>query len=305
MGTSGTHALGRAEPLRRVLLYGLLGALILGIVTALLLAWLESAHGRELVRTQLEKAIGGGMAGSLEVAALEEIGFRHLRARGVTFRDPDGKPAIEVDRVRIAYDPMQVFGGALGFERADIDGCHVRVHEGKDSKVNMDKLFASKEPKKKEPGEEEKKKDGRDIDLRLMNTAGCTLDIGGGSLPELRMTKLEGVMRVRVLADGKVELRFDNYRGDFEKGLPTGRLLFREVAGWVEPGQAKLLHFDGTGKSEGAPVDFRLDILREPKKRVKIDAKFPTLSANAVRALAVAGFTSFSDTLEFNVEPGT
>jgi hypothetical protein len=112
-------------------------------------------------------------------------------------------------------------------------------------------------------------------------------------------------MRVHVLRDGKVQLHFDGYRGTFDKGLPTGTLAFHDVKGWVEPGTPKLLHFDGSGRSEGSPVDFRLDILREPKKRVKIDAKFPTLTANAVRALAVEGFTSFSDTLELDVQPGT
>lgn len=296
--------LGGAERARRVLLYGLLAALTLGIGVVLLLTWLESEPGRAFVRDKLTSAIGGGMAGSLEIESLEEIGFHHVRARGVTFRDPDGQPAIAVQRVRVEFDPLQVFGDVYGFERADIDGCHVRVHEGEDRKVNMDKLFASNKPEKKEPSEEEKKSE-KEIDLRGMSTSACTLEIGGGSLPGLRMKELRGVMRVRVRGDGKVELRFDDYRGTFDKGLPTGTLAFREVKGWVEPGQPKLLHFDGTGRSEGAPVDFTLDIVREPKKRVKIDAKFPTLSANAIRALAVAGFTSFSDTLELNVEPGT
>ncbi len=298
------QSIERVEPVRRVLLYALLSALVVGLGAVLLLAWLESARGREFLRARLASAISGSMAGTMEVAALEEVGFRKVRARGVTFRDPDGQPAIEVDRVVVTYDPLQIFGSRYGFERADIDGCHVRVHEGKDGEVNMDKLFASKTPKKKEPGTEEQKEES-EIDLRGMNTSGCTLDIGGGSLPGLRMKDLTGIMRVRVLPDGKAKLAFDDYRGTFEKGLPTGTLVFREVRGWVEPGMPKLLHFDGAGRSEGSPVTYTLDILREPKKRVKIDAKFPTLSANALRTLAVAGFAAFSDTLDIDVHPGS
>ena len=49
-------------------------------------------------------------------------------------------------------------------------------------------------------------------------------------------------------------------------------------------------------------VAFSLAIATEPKKRVKIDAKFPELSAGAARAMFVSAYTSFSPTIELNVD---
>jgi hypothetical protein len=290
--------------MRRLLLFLIGISLVVGLLCIAGLQWLESEAGRAFVRDRVVAAIGGGMAGTFEIQSIEELSLHRVRARGVTFRDPGGKPAIEVTETVVDFAPSQLWSGPYGFSRADIDGCRVHVTEDEQGKINMERTFASK--KKKDEGDDDpaKKKDGREVDLRSMITSGCTLIIGGGSLPSLRMTELEGIMRVHIASDGKVGLRFDGYQGTFEKGLPTGVLKFREVAGHVDPGEAKLLHFDGKGRSEGAPVAFVLDILSKPKTRVKIDATFPELSANGLRAMAVAGFSKFSDTLEFDVHHG-
>lgn len=289
--------------MRRLLLFLIGTGLVVGLLCIAALQWIETDSGRAFVRDRVVSAIGGGMAGSFDIERIEELSLNRVHARGVTFRDPTGKPAIEVTEAVVDFELSQLWSGPYGFSRADIDGCRVHVTEDEQGKINIQRTFASK--KKPDEGDDApKKNDGREIDLRSMITSGCTLVVGGGSLPSLRMTELEGIMRVHIASDGKVALRFEGYDGTFEKGLPTGVLKFREVAGHVEPGEAKLLHFDGKGRSEGAPVEFVLDILTKPKTRVKIDATFPELSANGLRAMAVAGFSKFSDTLEFDVHHG-
>jgi hypothetical protein len=75
------------------------------------------------------------------------------------------------------------------------------------------------------------------------------------------------------------------------------------VKGHVETDQNRLLRFEGRGLSEGEPVSFALDILKNPKN-VKIDARFPRLSREAVATLAFSQYTRFTKHLELDVQPG-
>jgi hypothetical protein len=284
--------------LRRLAIAGTVLAGLSLVVVALAFC---TASGRAYVARGLCAAIGGGMAGKLEIGRISALGLSSLRAHDVVFRAPDGKPAIEVAQTTVDFDIVALISGAYGFRRADIDGCLVHVTEDAQGKVNMDETFKSRQPAKapKAPAD-----GGSAIDLRNMITSDCVLVIGGGSLPPLRLVDLTGIMRVYVAPEGKVELRFDDYRGRIVKGLPTGQLDFEAVAGQVQTQQKQLLSFKGRGRSEGAPVAFTLHIATKPKKRVTIDANFPELSANAVRAAFVSAYTGFSPSITMNVSAG-
>ena len=134
-----------------------------------------------------------------------------------------------------------------------------------------------------------------------MMTSDMVLVIGEGSLPHLRMENLRGTMRVHVLPDEEVELRFDEYSGDFVKGLPTGRLTFHDVKGKVQTEGRRLLRFEGQGQSEGAPVQFVLDIHTEPKTQVEIDAHFEERSAESASTRTFAAWTKFVPGLDLRL----
>jgi hypothetical protein len=185
-----------------------------------------------------------------------------------------------------------------------VKGGIVRVTEDARGRVNMEELFRARTPDKTDKTEGRPGKEGP-LDLRTMVTSDMTLAIFGGSLPRLRMQRLHGIMRIQALADGQVTLRFDEYRGHFVEGLPTGRLDFEDVKGHVDTDRRRLLRFAGRGRSEGEPVAFRLDIVTEPKTHVRIDARFPRLSRESLATLAFAGYTRFTKNLELNVEPGS
>lgn len=286
----------------------LLVLVVLGIVAFLAAtagaSVLGTAWGRDWVRERISRAISSGIMGRLEIESIDALSLSSLRARGVRIYAPNGEPAIEVERVKLDFELRDFYEGRYGWRRAEVEGCRVQVLEDARGEINMEQTFKGRPDPKKASSEGEKGQEQGKIELQNMVTSGCTLLIAGGDLPRLRMTDLRGIMRIEVLPDGPTQLRFDDYRGSFVEGLPTGELLFREVTGHVHTDQKQLLAFQGRGKSQGEPVSFTLAIDTKPKKRVKIDAVFPELTKASLRALAVEGFSAFSKTLELNIRHG-
>jgi hypothetical protein len=271
-------------------------ALVSGAAATLLF----SDWGREQVRRRVEREVSSGMMGTLRIESIDRIALPWVHARGVRIVAPDGVPAIDVREVRFALDLGALLDGRFAWHRAEIDGGIVRVLEDARGRVNMEETFRAR---KTGDGGGEPAKEGA-LDLRTMVTSGMTLVIGGGSLPDLRMENIHGIMRITTHRDESVTLRFDDYRGDFVKGLPTGRLDFEDVKGQVLTDKKRLLRFEGRGKSEGEPVAFTLDIHTEPKTLVEIDARFPRLSAESLATLGFAGYTKFTRELDLDVRHG-
>lgn len=274
------------------------------LATALLCTLLYTDWGHERVRKALNEGVSSGIAGRLEVAAIDELALGSVKARGIKIYAPDGKPAIEADSAVIDYDIAQLWSPVKGWARAEIEHCLVHVTEDPDGKINMEKTFASRKKgaeKEKKADQAQAKKDGGELDLRTMVTSDCKLIISGGSMPTLRMEELSGIMRVHVLPSGKTELRFDEYRGTFSDGLPTGKLVFQAVSGEVETEQARLLHFEGRGQTHGSDVEFQLKIDLKPKKKVRIDATFAKVSPASIIVRSAEVWSAFLPTLEIHV----
>jgi len=290
----------RRHRLLVVVLVLLASVLVLATIAVAVLA--DTRWGRAHVASLVSSTITGQIAGELKIEQIDALSYGRVEAHGVSILAPDGKPAIEAEHAIIYFEPSQLWSNTPGWSRAEIDHCHVRVTEGPNGKTNMEETFADRpkpgsEEKKSEAGSEESKSE---LDLRTMVTSKCKLVISGGELPTLEMVDLAGIMRVFVTRSGDTELRFDEYSGTFTEGLPTGVLEFRDVHGEVRTAQNRLLHFDGKGHTEGAPVTFSLDIATKPKS-VKIDATFPEVSLGSIRTSLVAAWTKFSPTLELDV----
>jgi len=277
------------------------------IVGLSLLAFLSTDWGRARVCEKLNAAITQEIAGRLEVKRMDSLSFTRVTATGITIFAPDGRPAIEADTADIEFEPWQLLQGHYGWHRADIRGGVVHVTEDSRGRINMEEVFRARHPEpestraKSAPGD---RSDAAKLDLQNMVTSDILLTISGGTLPSLRLVNLYGIMRVHVLADGTVELRFDEYRGVFEKGLPTGKLVFHQVAGHVDPANRRLLHFKGRGKSQDAEVAFKLDIYTKPENRVEIEAVFPELSVASLSTLGVEAWSRASPTLDLDVRFG-
>jgi hypothetical protein len=261
-----------------------------------------TAWGRARLCARLNQAVSRQMAGSLQVEEIEAIDLPHVTGRGVKLVAPDGKAAIEVEHAEIELELSSLLLGDFTWKRADITRGTVRVTEDRHGKINMEETFKS--PPSESGKRREPSGDGGEMDLRTMVTSDMVLLIGGGDLPTLRLVGLHGIMRVQVDKEGDVELRFDDYRGTFAKGLPNGVLQFRNVKGHVQTGKKRLLHFEGEGRFQGEEVRFRLDIFSEPKTKVEIDAFFPKLSAASLTTLGIDAWSKLTPGLDVKARHG-
>ena len=292
----------RPVPVLRLALAAL--ALVAGLAAALALAlsvFLFSDWGHEHVARRIERAINAEMMGTLRIGGIDRIELPYVEAHDVQLVPPDDAPAIDVKQVRLELDFAALREGRFAWKHADIHGGVVRVTEDAKGRVNMEELFRARHPSPRLS--RSKNPDYSPLDLRTMVTSDMTLLIHGGDMPKLRLERLHGIMRVQQLPNDQVTLRFDEYRGVM-RGLPTGKLDFREVKGHVTTDQNRLLRFEGRGRSDGEPVEFTLDIQRRPKKHVKIDARFPRLSRESISTLGFSAYTKFQKDLEVNVQPG-
>lgn len=287
------------RPRRRKLAIALVLVASLALLASLATyALLASSWGRARLRDQICRAISSQIRGSLEIDEIEEVALPRVRARGVRIVAPDGTPAIDVESANIRFDLSSFLSGNFVWRRADIRNGIVRVREDARGRVNMEETFAPRDPSQATRIEGV-------LDMRTMVTSNMQLEIGGGELPSLRLIDIDGIMRVHVDRDGITDIRFDDYRGHFVKGLPHGQLNFRDVKGHVQTGHKRLLRFEGGGEFEGEPVTYTLDIITEPKQHVRIEANFPNLSAASLSTLGVAVWSRVNgSSLEIKVKHG-
>jgi hypothetical protein len=285
-----------------------MGLVLLSSAAVGALLWTD--WGRAQICARINASVSNQMAGTLVVEALEEIDLPRVKARRVRILAPDGKAAIDVESADIEFDFSSFLTGDFVWHRADIRNGTVWVTEDERGRVNMEETFRSPAPVERasgssaDAGADNPSQDDGELDMRTMVTSNMELIIGGGELPSLRLIDIHGIMRVHVKPDGVTDIRFDDYRGHFVKGLPHGKLQFREVAGHVQTDHKRLLRFEGKGAFEGEAVAFKLDIATEPKQRVKIDAYFPELSAASISTLGVSAWSKLTPTLELEVRHG-
>jgi hypothetical protein len=264
---------------------------------------LSTDWGRARIRDRINRSVSSAIQGQLQVGEIEAIALPRVMARRIRIVAPDGVAAIDVEHADIDFDLGSFLSGDFVWRRAEIRDGIVRVSEDRRGRGNMEETFRAR-PQDSGDGATREKGDG-ELDMRTMVTSNMRLEIGGGELPTLRLVDIHGIMRVHVAPDGTTDIRFDDYRGFFEQGLPHGQLKFHAVKGHVQTGHKRLLRFEGKGLFEEAAVSFELDIFTEPKKRVKIDAYFPELSAEVLSTMGVGLWSKLSGSaLEIHVRYG-
>jgi hypothetical protein len=286
----------------RRLRFLILAPLAFGVACGAAAVWLlASEKGRALLCERINAALTEQMAGQFVIERLDEVRPPHVKAHHVRILAPDGRAAIDVESADIDFELVSFLSGDFAWHRAEIRNGTVWVTEDARGRVNMEETFKARAP---EGASAHAAGDEDDLDLRTMVTSDMTLIIGGGELPSLRLTDIHGIMRVQVNERGETDIRFDDYRGHFVKGLPHGQLVFRQVKGHVQTDQRRLLRFEGKGEFEREPVAFELDIFTEPRKLVKIDAYFPELSGPALSTLGVSAWSKLQPTIELDVRHG-
>ncbi len=259
---------------------------------------LHTDSGNRRLCSYISRQFDSQLQGHLAVDRIEDLRLDRVIARGVRFVPPDGgPPAIEVPRVTITFSPWDALQGSYGWTHADVEQPLVRVTELPNGKTNMEELFASREPDPSEQPSARRDK-GKPVALQGMVTKGAKLWIGGGSLPSMYLSDIQGIMRIDIDDEGAV-LRFDEYHGKLD-GLPSGHLDFGDVKGQVWTAGKRLLHFDGRGTNEGQPVVFGLDIVTKPTD-VKINTQFAEVGVGSLAARMMAVWSKFSPGIDVEV----
>ncbi|HEX5657474.1 MAG TPA: hypothetical protein VFX59_09765 [Polyangiales bacterium] len=260
---------------------------------------LGTERGNRALSDFVAGKISSVFAGRMEIAHIDDLRIDRIVARGVRFIPPDnGPPAIDAPRVVMTFSAWKMLHGEYGWSRAEVDHPLVRVTENPRGKTNMEELFAS--PKGKAPNEPKKKDESSSpVAMENMVTTQAKLWLGGGSIPEMYLSELDGIMRIDIDPKGDATLRFDEYKGKLD-GLPSGHLDFADVSGSVWTGGKRLLQFTGHGKNKGQPVEFGLEISTKPSD-VRIDAQFDEVGVGSLAARMMAVWSQFSPGIDVEV----
>src|SRR5690606_34402030 len=107
------------SPRRAVAIVARAVAVVVAVVLAAVLAligYVRTASGGRALRERVEALVNDAIAGSMEGEKLE-IGWPdEVHARGLVFRDPDGRPVLAVERAEVRLDPWQLLRRRLVFE---------------------------------------------------------------------------------------------------------------------------------------------------------------------------------------------
>src|SRR5262245_49592995 len=124
---------------------------VLGAVVGLLLAlvlFLHTGPGQRLLRSRVEKALGGLVNGTAELRGFRLSLFSgELGIEGLVFRDVAGREAVAVDALDGKLSFLSIVRGTPEVERIAIRGVRLHVVEGSDGKTNLSTLFKPRERK--------------------------------------------------------------------------------------------------------------------------------------------------------------
>jgi uncharacterized protein involved in outer membrane biogenesis len=259
---------------------------------------LKSERGNRTLCNYIASKISSTFAGRLEIDHIDDLRIDSMIARGVRFIPPDGgPPAIDAPHVVLTFSPWKMLNGQYGWSRAEVDHPRVRVTEKEHGKTNMEEIFAA--PKDKQAGQKKGTKSESTVAMENMVTKKAKLWIGGGSLPNIYLSEIDGSMRIDIDERGDCTLRFDDYAGKLD-GLPSGHLDFRGVNGHVWTSRKRLLHFVGHGENKGQPVTFELDIATKPSD-VRIAAEFDEVGVGSLAARMTAVWSKFSPGIDLEI----
>src|SRR5690606_22294667 len=143
------------SPVRRAVA---IGARVFAVVVAIalvavvaLVGYVRTASGERALRERVEAAVSDAMAGSMEVEKLEMDWPDTVHARGLVFRDPDGRSVLAIDRAEVKLEPWQLLRRRLIFEKVRVRGARLTL-ASKGGDLGIERAFAA--AKRDEPKDE-------------------------------------------------------------------------------------------------------------------------------------------------------
>lgn len=113
---------------------------------------LRTDSGLDLVRGLAVKAAQGTLQGELRVGALTGDALSTLVVQDVRLNDLEGRPAIELQRLRLSWDPMALLSGTIHIQELELVGPHVLAVTSTSGALNLSSLtYPSTQPPSDQP----------------------------------------------------------------------------------------------------------------------------------------------------------
>jgi hypothetical protein len=202
---------------------------LVGLASLLLSTWLHlgSAPGRRAGRALLVELVSAEIAGDVEAEEVLELSSHGALLRGVTIRDPDGRPVIVAERVRVGFDPWALARGEVRFPFGEVERGELVLHENAEGLPSFIDAFGPATPSDPDapfdPGSVLAIVER--LDLRELRVRGTLLGVDGLVVEDVRA---QLSLRIDDRVEDGFELRVHEARGRVV--APFGRELTLESA---------------------------------------------------------------------------
>lgn len=200
---------------------------LVGLASLLLSTWLhlDSAPGRAAGRALLVELVSTEIAGDVEAEEVVELSSNGALLRGVTIRDPEGRPVIVAERVRVGFDPWALARGEVRFPFGEVERGELVLHENAEGLPSFIDAFGPATPSDPdapfEPGSVLAIVER--LDLRQLRVRGTLLGVDGLVVEDVRA---QLSLRIDDRVENGFELRVHEARGRVV--APFGRELTLE-----------------------------------------------------------------------------
>lgn len=196
----------------------IVGGLLLFVVILLgaIVAMVTTDPGLELVR-RIGVSVGGGfLTGNLEIGAIRGSLLSRLVIEDVRLTDDEGRPAIELDRAELAWNPRALLDGDIIVERLALTGPRVQMVQTSSKGLNLARLVP--------PSETESPPSDAPLNLPHIVVRSATIDEGDITFDSdgERLATVQGLL-LRLNAETKgdhIEGKVERLAADVQDGLP-------------------------------------------------------------------------------------
>ena len=259
---------------------------------------LQTAWGRGRLVDSVLPRLSEGIAGSVELRELKEVGFRAAVLQDLVIRAPSGQAVLKLHQARVHYEPLRLLRGQLLISSAEVHGGLVVIEELESGEVPLELALVSADPAEVS---RRSRGDGTPVSLRGIKADGLTVVIDVQDLERMTAREVAALVRIDLHRDGAVEVVFQQAKGALE-GSPVGdNVSLLDVDGRVRGLARRVLTLEADVEADDEPFTLHIDYYDRPETPVEIRATNLGASSVAMRIRAIAGASSLVSAVDIDV----